>query len=332
MTRKKDAYMIDEDLSDVIFGKDSSNASNSNGISKDRRGISVLEALEIVIKQMEQEGKRPRTIKDYDTHVRHYVKTLGIDDISEVSSDSVYEWLSSMKVADSTKLIRLKCLRAFFERCNIRGWLPDPWWRNIKIKVSSPVKKSADERDILFVLSMLDLSDFIQLRDAVAILTLYQTGIRIETAALLREKHVDINGRALRLGGDIMKNHNALILPIDERLARLLSVLIEQNKKVRREKRTNNDYVFITAQGEPSLKTPTNNNIARRINAYRKEYKLDNFSAHAIRRAYAYNLYKRSGRDLALVSKALGHSDFSVTSRYLDLGAEEVADDLRKYL
>jgi hypothetical protein len=35
---------------------------------------------------------------------------------------------------------------------------------------------------------------------------------------------------------------------------------------------------------------------------------------------------------LALISKALGHSNLAVTTQYLDLDVEEVAENLREYI
>lgn len=38
------------------------------------------------------------------------------------------------------------------------------------------------------------------------------------------------------------------------------------------------------------------------------------------------------GCHIALISKALGHSDLAVTTQYLDLDTEEVAINLRDFL
>lgn len=38
------------------------------------------------------------------------------------------------------------------------------------------------------------------------------------------------------------------------------------------------------------------------------------------------------GASVPLISKALGHSDIAVTTQYLDLNVDEVANDLREYL
>jgi len=325
MTKKKSAFIVEDDLSN-LFGEVEQDAELSND------DLTIEEALEQVVNQMELSGLRPRTILDYRRYVIALAETCNIRMLNEINAQSIYSYLSSLKVANSTKLIRLKCIKAFLERCLGNGWIERPYWRDINIKVSTPVKKETSERDILYVLSSLDLSDFMQLRDAATILIIYQTGIRVRTAALLRESYVNFDELSIRIPGEDVKNHDSLVLPIDKRLASILSALIAQNEKVRRFNGVNNDYLFITKTGDNCLKTPTNNNLARRLNVYRKKFNLENFSAHAIRRAFAKSVYLRSGRDLALVSKALGHSDFAVTSRYLNLSSDEVADELRKYL
>lgn len=71
--------------------------------------------------------------------------------------------------------------------------------------------------------------------------------------------------------------------------------------------------------------------ISKQLNKYSKRFGLENINAHAIRRAYAKNLHDK-GASIALISKALGHSDLAVTTQYLDLDVEEVAKDLREYL
>ena len=325
MTKKKSAFIVEDDLSN-LFGE----VEQPSELSND--DLTIEEALEQVVNQMELSGLRPRTILDYRRYVAALAETCNIRMLNEINAQSIYAYLTSLNVANSTKLIRLKCIKAFLERCLGNGWIERPYWRDINIKVSTPVKKETSERDILYVLSSLDLSDFMQLRDAATILIIYQTGIRVRTAALLRESYVNFIELSIRIPGEDVKNHDSLVLPIDKRLASILSALIAQNEKVRRFNGVNNDYLFITKTGDNCLKTPTNNNLARRLNVYRKRFNLENFSAHAIRRAFAKSVYLRSGRDLALVSKALGHSDFAVTSRYLNLSSDEVAEELRKYL
>ncbi|MFJ8413291.1 site-specific integrase [Bacillus paramycoides] len=68
------------------------------------------------------------------------------------------------------------------------------------------------------MLSLLDLSNFIQLRDAVAVLVMFKTGIRINTLTQLEERHIDFNNNVLNLEGSIMKNHQQIKLPFDKQV------------------------------------------------------------------------------------------------------------------
>ena len=75
----------------------------------------------------------------------------------------------------------------------------------------------------------------------------------------------------------------------------------------------------------------SNNAISKQLHKYSVKYELPNINAHALRRGYATQLLKR-GANIALISKALGHSDLGVTTQYLDLDIDEVATNLRDFL
>lgn len=93
-------------------------------------GLTVGKALDIVIKQMTTAGLRPRTISDYETYVKDFSNKTGVESLTDMSADSIYEWLALMNVKPQTKLIHIKCLRAFLGRCYDNGWIADRFWRN----------------------------------------------------------------------------------------------------------------------------------------------------------------------------------------------------------
>jgi site-specific recombinase XerD len=223
-----------------------------------------------------------------------------------------------MDVSKQTKLTRLKCLKAFLSRCFDNGWIERKFWRPINIKVENIVKEGAAERDIKVLLSVLDLSDFVQLRDATVTLLMFKTGLRINTIVHLENRHIDFENNLLRIDGSIVKNHDQLLLPFDNTLKRLLSVLIKQNDTIRKEYHQENSYVFITKQGSIIAMSQTHNSIQKRLNKYAKEYGLKNINLHVLRRGFAKNLLEK-GASITDISKALGHSNLAVTSQYLHL-------------
>ena len=192
----------------------------------------------------------PFRITIYNLHVNHFCKITSSVYLSDITTNEIYDWLNSMEVSNVTKLIRLKCLKAFLGKCIDNGWLPMMYWLSINIKVDKNVKKGATKNEIEVLLSLLDTTTFVGLRDAVAILTLYQTGIRINTIGQLAEKHIDFNTLTLNLSGNIMKNHKMLQLPIDNKLAHLLRVLIQHNDKIREYQNQKNENIFISHKGK----------------------------------------------------------------------------------
>lgn len=322
MSKKTGVFDVNLDLNELLIGSDN----HSKKIE-----LSLEKALKTVTMQMKVSGLRERTISDYNLHVNHFAEITNVEYLSDISTNKIYEWLDSMEVSNATKLIRLKCLKAFLGKCFSNGWIKVKFWNTINIKVDKAIKKGATRNEIEVLLSLLDLKTFVGLRDAVAILTLYQTGIRINTLGLMEEKHLCFDTLTLNLDGSILKNHKMLQLPIDKKLAHLLKVLLEQNEKVKRYYNQKNKNVFISQKGTPLVTKSTNNAISKQLNKYANHYGLQNVNPHAIRRGYAKNLLEK-GCNIALISKALGHSDLSVTTQYLDLEVGEVASNLREFL
>lgn len=297
-----------------------------------RAGMTIEQALKLSFAQMEVIGRRPRTIGSYDYIFGDFIERTELEYVDEINADSIYEYLAAIDVSPSTKLIRLKTIKAVLSRFFDNRWIDEKFWTGIQIKVDKDVKQGADENDIEVLLSLIDKTTFIGFRDSIAILVLYRTGIRIRTLGELRERHIDFNNLTLDLDGQTMKNREYLKLPIDDELAEGLRVLIAQNKKIRRHNGTSNQYVFITQTGRGINNSKSNTNaISKQLSKYAERYGLRNINAHAIRRAFAKNLLNR-GASIALISKALGHSDLGVTTQYLQFDVEEVAASLRDYL
>ncbi|KGR91359.1 integrase [Ureibacillus massiliensis 4400831 = CIP 108448 = CCUG 49529] len=292
---------------------------------------SFSEALGTVINQMQVSGYRPRTIKDYKTIMMNFQKATAITYLEEITVDTIYSWLDSMRVVNQTKLTRLKVVKSFLGKCFDNGWLSMNFWKSINVKVDKKVKKGAKPNDIAILVSLIDKSTFIGLRDVTAILTMYKTGVRINTLGQLEENHIDFDNRVLALNGAILKNHQLLKLPIDDQLIQLFQVLIKQNRKIREYYGESNTNIFVSIKGTALNTKSTNNAISKQLTKYSKKFGLENINAHAIRRAYAKNLLDK-GASIALISKALGHANLEVTTQYLDLDVEEVAKDLREYL
>lgn len=203
---------------------------------------------------MEVSGYRPRTIKDYDMVLMNFSKSTKVTYLEEITVDTIYSWLDSMQVVNQTKLTRLKVLKSFLGKCFTNGWLSLNFWQSINVKVDKKVKKGAKPSDVAILVSLIDTSTFIGLRDVTAILTMYKTGIRINTLGQLNERHIDWENKCLVLDVAVLKNHQVLKLPIDEQLVNLYQVLIKCNDKLREHYGEINSNLF-TSSKATSLNT-----------------------------------------------------------------------------
>lgn len=293
--------------------------------------IDIESALAIIVRQMKTDGNRERTINDYVRYMMDFKNKTDCYYVSDITLTSIYEWFDTMNVKNSTKKIRYKSLSAVLSRFYDNGWIEKRFWRSIKIRVDEYIKLPARQEDIELLLSMLDFNNFFQLRDACAVLLMWQTGIRIRTLSNLKERNIDFDDHILLLTGDIMKNHRMSKLPLSEELISMLKLLIQQNKIVRKHMKQRNSLIFITQKGDNIQKYQNTNAIRKRLAKYADDFNLKNINPHSIRRGYALNLL-RKGASIALISKALSHSDIAVTTKYLYLDTEETLDELRNYL
>lgn len=298
---------------------------------KKRDAMTVEDALIQVFQQMRVGGNRERTIESYKYIFEQFIQVTQIKYVEDITLSTIYNYLDKLDVAKETKLIRLKSLKAILSRFFNNGWIEQKFWVSIQIKIDKKVKQGATEDDVEKLLQLIDTSTFTGLRDVVAILTMYKTGVRIRTIGELKEEFIDFENLYLNIDGVAMKNHKHLKLPIDNELANLYKTLIQMNSGIRTYYGTENTNLFITQNGCTMNNTKSSNNaISKQLNKYSKKFGLNNINAHALRRSYAKNLLKR-GASVPLISKALGHSDIAVTTQYLDLTVDEVATDLKKY-
>lgn len=299
---------------------------------KTPRGITPQEAVKKVGEQMRVEGSREKTIEEYAYHFMKFVSFTGLESFDDLEASMVYDWLNSMNVKMVTKQSRLKMLKAFLTRCYRNKWVKENFWHSMRIKVDVDVKAHVPVERLDFLCSQLDTSRFVGLRDVVAIRLIQYTGIRINTLVNLQEHHVKIKEKELHIPGEITKNRKPLVLPIPDMLIDAVHALIEVNKAVKGYYLQEHSYLFTTERGRPGNGDGhiSRNPISKQLRKYSEKYNIEGLSPHAIRRTFATNLLKK-GASVALISKALGHSDLKTTTQYLDLELQEVSQSLREY-
>lgn len=103
---------------------------------------------------------------------------------------------------------------------------------------------------------------------------------------------------------------------------------IKFNKEL---KKALDDYIDGKDMDEYLIKSRQGYNKAiSRIQAYRilndiaQKFKLDGIGCHSLRKTFGYHYYYATDKDIVTVQRALGHSDPSVTLRYIGIVKEDI--------
>ena len=143
-------------------------------------------------------------------------------------------------------------------------------------------------------------------RNRALIALLYRTGLRISEALALRPVDIDFDNATVRvLHG---KGDHARTVGIDDRAASLVANWIVARRDMP------GTRLFCTNSGKP-LSRRSFGTVLTRLG--RKAGILKRVHPHGFRHTHAAEL-AREGMPINLIQKQLGHSNISVTSRYLD--------------
>ncbi|RXH52793.1 hypothetical protein D6T70_04190 [Kurthia gibsonii] len=105
MTKSKGIINLDFDVGKII-------ETEKNEEEEKKHGITIDQALEVIIRQMEVSGYRERTINDYKYYVNRLKNEANVVYLSDITINTLYNWLGQMDMKNETKLIRLKCIKA----------------------------------------------------------------------------------------------------------------------------------------------------------------------------------------------------------------------------
>ncbi|MCW6683096.1 site-specific integrase [Aerococcaceae bacterium NML160702] len=282
----------------------------------------IADEFELILLEMRALGRRERTIFDYQYHFNKMVELNNLTYIDELTQVCLLNYLSQDNISSATKRIRLKAIRPILKRLYQKQLLQFDWWSELKISVDEEIKQGVTEQEMDVLLNSLDYSDYVEFRDATIFLTLFETGIRIQTLQSMTIDMIDFSNQCIHFRGSTMKNHKSLTLPVSETLIDMYKTLIEACTAMLEANQSKS--LFLTLEGN----TLTGKAFAKRVAKYKKDFKLKHINPHAIRRGFAKRLLDK-GVNIAIISKALNHSSLEVTTKYLYVSNDEVVEALR---
>jgi site-specific recombinase XerD len=173
-----------------------------------------------------------------------------------------------------------------------------------------------NEEIILLANNMKEQNAFVCYRDLTFLLML-DTGVRLSETVGIKVEDIKKTCLIVRK----TKNQTERTVYPSKRVITELETYLKIRGKL------NHDWLFVNIDEEP-LKQRS---IQSRFEKYRKTLKIDKqFSAHILRHTYA----KRAvinGMDAFTLAKLLGHSDITVTKRYVNLFSHDLEELAKKH-
>lgn len=267
------------------------------------------------------EGLAPRTIKEYYIHFEYIKEFLGADKTNRnISIEDFQEYVGFMlhekELGPMTVNIRIRTMRAFIRFCFKKGFINEPIHEDFKpIKAPEDTLESFTPDEIKRLFSVIDEELYTGFRDKVIIFVLLDTLVRISELVAMKRGNVDFNAGVIKLEAMGTKTRKAREVPISTKTAKLLKEYMKETEDFY------DDHLFLTYDGRPI------NHATIRLNLkdYGKKAGIKNkrVSPHTFRHTGAL-FYIMNGGDPFSLQKILGHSDMSMTRKYIQMTDTDV--------
>jgi integrase/recombinase XerC len=244
----------------------------------------------------------------------------------QVNPAMVRSWmagLSLQKIQPRSINRKLSSLNAFFRFGLTQGELkknPVKAIPVLKVKKRLPAYIEKDKMERLLTDTGFP-DDFKGRMEYLVVNLLYQTGMRVSELVGLKEKHLDLDRRQIKVLG---KGNKERIIPVNAGLVELLSAYLAEKKS--RFPANTNPFVLLTEKEKP----PT----ARQIyDVVKKNLGLvttaERRGPHVLRHSFATHL-AGNGAELNAVKELLGHASLAATQVYTHNSIERLRDIHRK--
>lgn len=280
---------------------------NINEIISNNITYSMIKKQFIFFKKAQ--GLSQRTMKDYNRSFELFERYYTEDIIKlEDVKTALFEMFDPLSNgAPATFNVPFANLTCFFNWALYNNYITkDP------LKMTGLKKKKDDGKirnippDVVKkLINTIDINTYIGFRDYTLISLTLDTGIRPSEACGLELKDLDLEHAELTIRPLVAKTRTQRVLPLSYQTVEILRkfILIRESSWA--------NYIFLSIDG----KQINTNTWELRINKYSKEigYK---FTPYDLRHTFAI-MYLKNGGNVFALQKLLGHTDLSMTKRYV---------------
>jgi len=273
------------------------------------------EALNDFLYLKKAQGRSKTTIEDYQRYVNYFFKRFPDAFNSHRLKPSILQYMSD-DIKPASFNLRREYLNAFFSWCVEEGILTKNPFIDIPKRKDSFRNVNIDNCVLTKLLSLPNKETWSGLRDYGLLTLSLDTGIRPSEAFSLLVTDVNLKSYEIHIRAENAKTRESRTLPIVYPTADAIKKLI----KARHNSWDNKIPVFCTYQGTPLNRKTWN----KRMELYSSNLGLK-IRPYDLRHAFALQYLRNGGHALAL-QRTMGHSDLTMTKRYVALTQQDLRE------
>lgn len=259
-----------------------------------------------------------KTVNNYRKQLgmfeRFVGETIGVFTLEELKAQHIKEYIRSLQergckpayINDLLKAVKVMCAYAYREEYT--STLITKKIRNVK--QPKVLIHTFSDREIKKMVSYYNGSSFIEIRNKLIIMILFDTGIRISELTSMRPEQVQDNYFVI-----YGKGRKERVVPKNPTVSKWLMKYMTAREKYF-ELRDCQDFLFLSKNGRAL--TPNAVDVVLKKAAYDIGVNpVVRVSPHTLRHTFAHQQLK-NGLDLYSLSRLLGHESVNITQRYLE--------------
>ncbi|MDE6196851.1 MAG: tyrosine-type recombinase/integrase [Muribaculaceae bacterium] len=249
------------------------------------------------------------------------------DDPRKASFADLRLWVASLAsqgMATTTILRKLSALRAFYGYLvRHHGLEVNPTSRLVAPRAPKPLPVFIAPADTARTIAMMDAfsEDFVEARNALIVVMLYTTGMRVSELTGLRNGDIHVDGGELKVLG---KRNKERIIPFGKELSDMICHYRTLREQVPFDAAA--DIFFVRPDGRPMYRQliyPIVHDALSQAAAASSRK-----SPHVLRHSFATDMLN-NGADLNAVQKLLGHESLATTQRYTHISYRELQQNYK---
>lgn len=255
-------------------------------------------------------------------HVRQYVGNMLTEQTLYTGHPTLQSHNTAKGLSPATVNIRTRTLKCFLRFLHDEGHLQSDLASRVKLqKVKVDTIGAFEKEQVLQLLAAPNQREYFGFRDYVLLFLLFDTGLRINEALNLTIDDLNVTDRTITVRVSVAKNGTSRIVPLTKRTVELLVALIQENRKQFASRCPS--PVFLLNNGKPLTYNQAYECI--RLHGDKAGITGVRVSPHTFRHTFA-TLYVLNGGDPFTLQKILGHHDFSMVRKYVQVNQRDLQE------